>query len=198
MSSTATEEPTRPKRRLILVLLPLVAFIGIAALFLVGLNSGDPSQLPSVLIGKPMPKTDLPPIEGLTRDGKPLPGLNDATFKDGVTLVNVWASWCIPCRDEVPYLEVLGKDKRFKLVGINYKDAPADARRFLNRFGDPYAASGADRSGRTSIDWGVYGVPETYVVNRKGTIVYKVVGPITDSNLMSTVMPQIEKALAEK
>ena len=95
------------------------------------------------------------------------------------------------------YLEVLGKDKRFKLVGINYKDAPGDARRFLHKYGDPYLASGADRSGRTSINWGVYGVPETYVVNRKGIIIYKVVGPITDANLMSTVMPQIEKALKD-
>jgi len=197
MSTTASEETARPKRRFFFVLLPLIAFIGIAVLFLVGLNSGDPSQLPSVLIGKPMPKTVLPPVEGLTRDGKSVPGLTEATFKNGVTLVNVWASWCVPCRDEVPYLEVLGKDKRFKLVGINYKDAPADARRFLHRFGNPYAASGADRNGRTSIDWGVYGVPETYVINRKGIIIYKVVGPITDANLMNTVMPEIEKALKQ-
>jgi cytochrome c biogenesis protein CcmG/thiol:disulfide interchange protein DsbE len=194
---SASEETIRPTRRLFFVLLPLIGFIGIAALFLVGLNSGDPSQLPSVLIGKPMPKTVLPPVEGLTRDGKPVPGLTEATFKDGVTLVNVWASWCIPCRDEVPYLEVLGKDKRFKLVGINYKDAAADARRFLNRFGDPYAASGADRAGTASINWGVYGVPETYVIDRKGVIIYKLVGPVTQANLTDTVMPQIEKALKE-
>lgn len=197
MSTTASEETARPKRRLFFVLLPLIGFIGVAALFLVGLNSGDPSQLPSVLIGKPMPKTVLPPVEGLNRDGKPVPGLTEQTFKGGVTLVNVWASWCIPCRDEVPFLEVLGKDKRFKLVGINYKDAPADARRFLNRYGDPYAASGADRAGTASINWGVYGVPETYVINRKGIITYKVVGPISDANLMSTVMPEIEKAMKD-
>ena len=123
--------------------------------------------------------------------------MNEATFKDSVTLVNVWASWCIPCRDEVPFLEVLGKDKRFKLVGINYKDAPEDARRFLNRFGDPFVANGADRSGRSSIDWGVYGVPETYVINRAGTITYKLVGPVSDANLMSTLMPEIEKALKQ-
>ncbi len=194
--STATDEAARPKsRRTLWVLLPLVVFIGVAALFLVGLKEGDPSRLPSVLIGKPMPKTDLPPIAGLTRDGKPVPGLDEATFKNNVTLVNVWASWCVPCHDEVPYLEVLGKDKRFKLVGINYKDSAADARRFLNMYGNPFIASGADRSGRTSIDWGVYGVPETYVVNRAGTIIYKLVGPITADNLSNTVMPEIEKAL---
>ena len=130
------------------------------------------------------------------RDGKPVPGLNDATFKGKVTLVNVWASWCIPCRDEVPFLEALSKDKRIQLVGINYKDAPGDARRFLGRFGNPYAASGADRSGRESINWGVYGVPETYVITRDGRIAYKLVGPINGVNLQDALAPQIEKALA--
>ena len=161
------------------MLLPLVVFIALAVLFYVGLHEGDPSLLPSALIGKPMPKTDLPPIEGLTRDGKPVPGLSDATFKGKVTLVNVWASWCIPCHDEVPFLEALSQDKRIQLVGINYKDAAADARRFLGRYGNPYAASGADRSGRESINWGVYGVPETYLITRDGRIAYKLVGPIT-------------------
>jgi cytochrome c biogenesis protein CcmG/thiol:disulfide interchange protein DsbE len=206
MSTTSSEtEAVRPQteaarpntRRMVFVLLPLIGFLGMAALFLVGLNSGDPSILPSALIGKPMPKTELPPIAGLTRDGKPVPGLDAATFQGGVTLVNVWASWCVPCHDEVPFLEVLGKDKRFKLVGINYKDAAADARRFLNFYGNPFVANGADRSGRSSINWGVYGVPETYVINRKGVITYKLVGPVTQANLTDTVMPQIEKALKE-
>ena len=147
MSSTTSQGPSKTKRSII-VLLPLAGFLALAVLFYVGLHEGDPSMLPSALIGKPMPKTDLPPIEGLVRDGKPVPGLSDATFKDKVTLVNVWASWCIPCHDEVPFLEALAKDKRIQLVGINYKDAPADARRFLGRYGNPYAASGADRSGR--------------------------------------------------
>ena len=145
-----------------------------------------------------MPKTELPPIEGLVRDGKQVAGLTDATFKGKVTLVNVWASWCIPCRDEVPFLEALSKDKRIQLVGINYKDAPADARRFLGRYGNPYAASGADRSGRESINWGVYGVPETYVIDRDGRIAYKLVGPINADNLQSALAPQIKKALASK
>ena len=195
MSSASGETPRPNMHRTLLVLLPLVVFIGIAGLFLVGLNEGDPSQLPSALIGKPAPKTELPPIDGLDRDGKPVPGINYAMLKGGVTLVNVWASWCVPCHDEVPFLEALGKDKRFKLVGINYKDAPSDARRFLNKYGNPFVASGADRSGRASIDWGVYGVPETYVVDRNGTITYKLVGPITQANLADTMLPEIAKAL---
>ena len=194
--STAANEGVSKTRRSIFVLLPLIVFVGLAVLFYVGLHEGDPSLLPSALIGKPLPKTDLPPIEGLTRDGQPVPGLSDATFKGKVTLVNVWASWCIPCHDEVPFLEALSKDKRIQLVSINYKDAAADARRFLGRYGNPYVASGADRSGRESINWGVYGVPETYVITRDGHIAYKLVGPIDAANLQSKLAPEIEKALA--
>jgi len=186
------------KRRNILVLLPLIVFLGLAALFLARLGGGDPSRLPSALIGHPVPKTDLPPVAGLTRDGKPVPGLTEATFKGAVTLVNVWASWCVPCHDEVPFLEKLSKDKRIQLVGINYKDAPDNARRFLNRYGNPYAASGADDSGRAAIDWGVYGVPETFLVGRDGRIAFKLVGPITAENLTGTLEPQIARAVAER
>lgn len=196
--NAADDKSPRGRRRGFLVLLPLIAFLGLAVLFYVGLGEGDPSRLPSALIGKPVPKTDLPPISGLTRDGQPVPGITDATFKGKVTLVNVWASWCVPCHDEVPFLEALGKDKRFQLVGINYKDAPDNARRFLNRYGNPFAASGRDADGRTSIDWGVYGVPETYVITRDARIAYKLVGPITADNLKTVVMPAIEKALGSK
>ena len=194
MSAPASEAAGKTRRGII-VLLPLIVFIGLAVLFFFGLREGDPALLPSALIGKPMPKTDLPPIEGLLHDGKPVPGLTDETFKGKVTLVNVWASWCIPCHDEVPFLAALAKDPRIQLVSINYKDAAADARRFLGRYGNPYAASGADRSGRESIDWGVYGVPETYVVTRDGVIAYKLVGPITADNLARAIEPQIKKAL---
>lgn len=195
MSTASAEQRPGNVRRGILVLLPLLVFIGIAALFYVGLHEGDPSLLPSALIGKPMPKTDLPPVEGLLHDGKPVPGLTDATFKGHVTLVNVWASWCVPCHDEVPFLERLSHDRRFQLVGINYKDAPVDARRFLGRYGNPYVAAGADRSGRESINWGVYGVPETYVVDRNGIVTYKLVGPIDARNLQAVLMPAVDKAL---
>jgi cytochrome c biogenesis protein CcmG/thiol:disulfide interchange protein DsbE len=186
-----------PKRRNILVLLPLVAFLGLAALFFVRLGAGDPSQLPSALIGRPAPKTDLPPLAGLTRDGKAVPGLSNATFTGAVTLVNVWASWCVPCADEVPFLDQLSKDKRIQLVGINYKDAPDNARRFLNRYGNPFAAAGADENGRNAIDWGVYGVPETFVVGRDGHIAYKLVGPITAENIAKVLEPEIAKAAAK-
>jgi cytochrome c biogenesis protein CcmG, thiol:disulfide interchange protein DsbE len=186
-----------PKRRNILVLLPLVAFLGLAALFFVRLGAGDPSQLPSALIGRAAPKTDLPPLAGLTRDGKAVPGLSNATFTGAVTLVNVWASWCVPCADEVPFLDQLSKDKRIQLVGINYKDATDNARRFLNRYGNPFAAAGADENGRNAIDWGVYGVPETFLVGRDGHIAYKLVGPITAENIAKVLEPEIAKAAAK-
>jgi cytochrome c biogenesis protein CcmG/thiol:disulfide interchange protein DsbE len=196
MSSASTESSGKA-RRSILVLLPLAVFAAIAVLFLVRLGDGDPSRLPSVLIGHPAPKTDLPPLAGLTRDGKPVPGLSNAAFPGELTLVNVWASWCIPCADEVPFLEKLSHDKRVKLVGINYKDPTDNARRFLNRYGNPFVAVGVDSNGRTSIDWGVYGVPETYLIDRTGTIVYKLVGPVTADNLANTLDPEIAKAMAK-
>jgi cytochrome c biogenesis protein CcmG/thiol:disulfide interchange protein DsbE len=195
MSSVSSGEPDK-KRRNLLILLPLLAFIALAALFLYRLGTGDPSVLPSALIGHPAPVTDLPPLPGVERNGKPIPGVSNATFKGALTLVNVWASWCVPCRDEVPFLEQLSKDKRIQLVGINYKDSPEDARRFLNRFGNPFVANGRDSSGRTSIDWGVYGVPETYLIGRDGRIAYKLVGPVTADNLVRTLEPEIAKAAA--
>ena len=195
--SSATTEQAGKKKLNIFVLLPLIVFAALSVLFLVRLWSGDPSRLPSALIGHPAPKTDLPPLAGLTtRDGKPIPGLSNAAFPGELTLVNVWASWCIPCADEVPFLEKLATDKRIKLVGINYKDPTDNARRFLNRYGNPFAAVGVDASGRTSIDWGVYGVPETYLIGRDGTIVYKLVGPVTAENLDGALNPEIAKAAA--
>ena len=195
MSTVSSDQPAK-KRRNVFILLPLIAFIALAALFLYRLGTGDPSVLPSALIGHPAPVTDLPPLPGVERDGKPIPGVSNATFQGAVTLVNVWASWCVPCRDEVPFLEQLSKDKRIQLVGINYKDSPEDARRFLNRFGNPFIANGRDASGRTSIDWGVYGVPETYLIGRDGRIAYKLVGPVTADNLVRTLEPEIAKAAA--
>jgi cytochrome c biogenesis protein CcmG/thiol:disulfide interchange protein DsbE len=108
------------------------------------------------------------------------------------------ASWCVPCGDEAPLLLKLSEDRRFKLVGINYKDKPDNARRFLGRHGNPFVATGADSNGRASIEWGVYGVPETFIVSRDGRIVYKLVGPITPGNLEAVVKPAIEKALATR
>jgi len=194
MSTDAHE--AAPARRRLLVLLPLVIFLALAALFFFRLGSGDPSRIPSALIGRPVPQTDLPPIPSLARDGQPVPGMAAAEFQGPVTLLNVWASWCVPCHDEAPLLMQLAEDKRIRVVGINYKDRPADARRFLGRYGNPFAAVGADENGRASIDWGVYGVPETFLIGRDGRIAYKLVGPITPQNLDSVLKPQIEKALA--
>lgn len=193
-----SDETTTPRssRGRLLLLLPLLVFLALAALFLFRLGAGDPNRLPSALIGRVAPKTDLPPIDGLTRDGKTVPGLANTLFAGQVTVVNVWASWCVPCHDEIPFLATLGKDPRIQLAGINYKDAPENARRFLNRYGNPFVATGADPNGRESIEWGVYGVPETFVVGRDGHIAYKLVGPIGADNLRTALMPAIEKALA--
>jgi len=135
-------------------------------------------------------------VAGLERNGKPVPGIVPADFKGAVTILNVWASWCVPCRDEAALLMKLAGDKRIRLVGINYKDQADNARRFLGRYGNPFAASGVDASGRAAIEWGVYGVPETFIVGRDGRIAYKLVGPLTPENLERVVKPEIEKALA--
>jgi cytochrome c biogenesis protein CcmG/thiol:disulfide interchange protein DsbE len=193
MSAQADQTATRSRRWL--VLLPLIGFGVIAALFLVRLYGGDPSRIPSALIGQPAPQTSLPALEGLTRDGAVVPGLDPSVFKGKVSLVNVWASWCVPCHDEAPLLTELGKDKRLQLVGINYKDVADNARRFLGRYGNPFSVVGVDGNGRASIEWGVYGVPETFIVGRDGTIVYKLVGPITPDNIDRVLKAQIDKAL---
>jgi len=183
-------------RRRALVLAPLVVFLALVALFLISLYAGDPSRIPSALIGHPAPQTSLPPVAGLERSGAAVPGIDSASFKGAVTVVNVWASWCVPCHDEAPLLMQLAHDSRLSLIGINYKDEPDNARRFLGRYGNPFAAAGADLNGRAGIDWGVYGVPETFVVGRDARIAYKLVGPITADNLNTVLKPEIEKALA--
>jgi cytochrome c biogenesis protein CcmG/thiol:disulfide interchange protein DsbE len=187
--------PTPAFRRRLLIALPLLGFIALAALFFRGLESGDPSRLPSALIGRPAPNLSLPALEGLLRENSPVPGLDPSNFQGRVTLVNVWASWCIPCRTEHPQLERLATDHRFQLVGINYKDSAENARRFLGRYGNPYVAVGVDLGGRAGIEWGVYGVPETFLIGRDGRILYKHVGPIIEENLQ-LVQREIEKALA--
>jgi cytochrome c biogenesis protein CcmG/thiol:disulfide interchange protein DsbE len=177
------------------VALPLIGFALLAGSFLLRLYGGDPSRIPSALIGRPAPQTSLPPLEGLLANGAQVPGLDPAVFKGRVSVVNVWASWCVPCHDEAPLLTELGKDKRLQIVGINYKDAPDNARRFLGRYGNPFGVVGVDGNGRASIEWGVYGVPETFVVGREGTIVYKMVGPVTSANFDRVLKVEIENAL---
>ena len=193
MSEPATSGS--PGGRRWLVALPLIGFVALAGLFLARLHGGDPSKIPSALIGRPAPQTALPALEGLVSNGAAVPGLDPAVFKGKVSVVNVWASWCVPCHDEAPLLTALAKDKRLQVVGINYKDSPDNARRFLGRYGNPFSIVGVDGNGRASIEWGVYGVPETCVVGREGTIVYKMVGPVTPENIDSVLKAEIEKAL---
>jgi cytochrome c biogenesis protein CcmG/thiol:disulfide interchange protein DsbE len=183
------------QRRSWLMALPLLAFGSLAALFWFRLSDGDPSNIPSALIGHPVPLTALPPLQGLLDSGTQIPGLDPAMFKGKVSVVNVWASWCVPCHDEARLLTELGKDKRLQMVGINYKDAPENARRFLGRYGNPFGIVGVDGNGRAAIEWGVYGVPETFIVGRNGTIVYKMVGPIMPDNIDSVLRVEIDKAL---
>lgn len=189
--SLGLDQSQKPRRSLI-VLLPLLLFVALAAIFLMQLLSGrDITTVPSALIGLDVPETRLPPLEGSN-----LPGLDSATFKGKVTLVNVWASWCGPCRQEHPLLLGLSQDGRFDVAGMNYKDKPENARRFIGELGNPYAAIGVDETGRTAINWGVYGVPETYVVDRAGKIRYRHVGPLTPDSVSEKLLPEIEKALA--
>ena len=194
MSEPTTTNAASPRRSW-LVALPLLAFLALAALFWLRLGSGDPSRIPSALIGRPAPQTALPPLPGLVNNGAQVPGLDPAVFKGKVSVVNVWASWCVPCHEEAPLLTELSKDKRLQIVGINYKDAPDNARRLLGRYGNPFGLVGVDGNGRASIEWGVYGVPETFVVGREGTIVYKMVGPVTAENIDTVLKAEIEKAL---
>ncbi len=195
---TATESRAPRSRRRFIFLLPLVGFGALAAVFLLRLESGgDPEAIPSALIGKPAPQFDLAGLEGMNGKDGPLPGLKTADLAGQASVVNVFASWCGPCREEHPQLAALAGDGRIRLVGINYKDVPENARRFLGEMGNPFAAIGADTRGRAAIDWGVYGVPETFIIGRDGTIRYKYVGPISEEALVKTLRPEIEKALAK-
>lgn len=194
----SNEGAARPQYRSWLVALPLIAFAILAGLFWFRLGAGDPARIPSALIGRPAPQTSLPPLEGLVAGGAQVPGLDPAAFKGQVSVVNVWASWCVPCHDEAPLLLQLAQDKRIRMIGINYKDAQDNARRFLGRYGNPFNAVGVDANGRASIEWGVYGVPETFVIGRDGTIAYKLIGPVTPENFDRVLKAEIEKALRAK
>jgi len=182
-----TDSPSPSRSRGWLTLLPIAVFLVLAGLFYRGL-SGDPAEVPSVLINKPAPDFTLPPVAALN-----LPGLQTADLKKGeVTLVNVWASWCVPCRTEHPLLMELAKREDIRLVGINYKDDTENARRFLITLGVPFAAVGSDLNGRASVDWGVYGVPESFLVDGEGVIRLKWIGPLTQEALKSDIIPKIE------
>lgn len=175
-------------------ILPLIVFLALAGIFYKQLASGGSSQqLPSALIGKPAPAASMEPLIGLTDKSGQVPGFDGAMLAGKLSLVNIWASWCAPCREEHPLLMQLAGDDRLQLIGLNYKDKRENALRFLGQLGNPYDAVGVDPKGRNGIEWGVYGVPETFLVGPDGTIRYKHVGPLTEKALEMTVLPLLDE-----
>jgi len=184
----------RPARRFGLAI-PLVIFAALAGLFWYALQVGDPSRLPSALLGKPVPEFSLPPLEGLVANGEAVPGFASSDLATGEpTILNVFASWCVECQVEHPLLLALGQQPGVRLFGIDYKDDTASARRFLGRHGNPYARVGVDPSGRVAIDLGVYGVPETYVIGGDGRVAYRHVGPLTEQAIRDRILPLLKPA----
>jgi cytochrome c biogenesis protein CcmG/thiol:disulfide interchange protein DsbE len=190
----SADAETAPRPRRWLAYLPLVVFMALAWLLFQRLGAGDPASIPSTLIGLSAPRLDLPGLDGAT-------GLTDADLRGGhVSVVNIFASWCEPCHYEHEYLLALAADPSLKakgvaIYGVAQKDSAENVRRFLGAKGDPYAKVGLDPDNRAGIDWGVYGVPETFIVTGDGKLVFKLVGPITAATLESEVKPQILKAM---
>jgi cytochrome c biogenesis protein CcmG/thiol:disulfide interchange protein DsbE len=171
-------------------LIPLALFLALATFLAVGLNR-DPHVVPSPLVGRPAPSFTLPRLASdASADAG---GFSPAAMKGKVWMLNVWASWCVSCRQEHPLLMDLAKTAIVPLVGLDYKDTPADARRWLVQHGDPYLLSAVDLDGRVGIDYGVYGVPETYVIDKAGTIRHKQIGPISAEVLRSKIMPLVRE-----
>ena len=187
-----SDQRTEPARRRFncLLLIPPVAFLAFAGVLLLGLGREAPDELPSALAGRTAPALDLPPLDGL---GSPAPG-PEALTADGIKLVNFWASWCGPCRAEHPTLEAMA-DAGVSIIGVNYKDQPGDARGFLEELGNPYASVGVDNTGRTGIDWGLYGVPETFVIDAEGKVLLRHPGPITRDIYEKRFAPLLNVAL---
>ena len=194
MPDGSADRPDRRRSRTLIW--PLAIFLVLAGLFALALRAGDPSKLPSALIGKMAPPTELKPLEDLTDGaGRPVGGFASMDLAQGeVSVVNFWSSWCIPCVEEHPVLVRLKEKTGVRVFGINYKDQPAAARRFLGRYGNPFVAVGVDGNGRTAIEWGVYGMPETFIVDGKGQIAYRHVGPITAEALDAKIIPAIRAA----
>lgn len=189
----ATAEARAGRSRLLIW--PLAIFAILALLFGLALKGGDPSRLPSALIGRTAPAIALPALEGLNDGAQRIDGFSSADLATGeVSVVNFWASWCAPCVQEHPLLVALKERTGVKLYGVNYKDQAATARRFLGRYGNPFTAVGVDDNGRAAIDWGVTGMPETFIVNGKGEIVYKHIGPISAETLESKIIPKVRAA----
>lgn len=181
------------------IMIGVIAFFGLSAIFAYMLVLPDrvASTVPSALIGREAPETPLPLVPNLVTDaGEQIPGFERAMLNDRISVVNIWGSWCAPCRLEHPYLMELAEDPRVQMIGFNYKDRPDNAIRFLRQLGNPYDVVGADDNGRTAIEWGVYGVPETFIVGPDGTIEYKHVGPVNGDILNRLIMPEIDRIAA--
>jgi cytochrome c biogenesis protein CcmG/thiol:disulfide interchange protein DsbE len=203
--TTSEAEPGRqtpPKRgfKFGMTAIPLLIFAALAIMFGLALVSGDPSKVPSALIGKPAPDVELPPLDGLKRpDGSPIPSFRRADLTQGkVSVVNFWASWCVPCVQEHPLLIALARETGAPVFGVNYKDPNGGGLKFLTRLGNPFQAVAVDPKGRASIEWGVYGMPETFVVDGNGVVIHKHVGPISPRDLTETLIPLIRDAQASK
>ena len=185
-------------RSILLAGLPLVIFLGLAGLFLKQLaEGGSSSEIPSALIGREAPRFELAPLEGLRSGGEPVPALTSEILKGKVSIVNVWASWCVPCRAEHPVLMELARSDAYQVVGINYKDKTENAIRFLGQLGNPFSHVGIDPRGSAAIDWGVYGVPETFIVGVDGVIRHKHVGPLTEQAMREKFLPALDEALRQ-
>jgi cytochrome c biogenesis protein CcmG/thiol:disulfide interchange protein DsbE len=189
-ANSSSERADRASVNRTFYLVPVFVFVAVAAMFAWGLTH-DPREIPSNLIGKPVPHFNLPPVQGRTL------GLSSANLAGEVSLVNVFASWCAECRLEHPLIMQLKSQGVVAIHGLNYKDRPADAERWLNKLGDPYTRTGADINGRVGIDWGVYGVPETFVISKDGRIAYKHIGPLSVEVLEKKLLPLIETLKAQ-
>ncbi|MBE0619006.1 MAG: DsbE family thiol:disulfide interchange protein [Burkholderiales bacterium] len=184
ITADSTLTPSRGSR--LTGYIPLLVFVVMAVFLGIGLTM-NPRDIPSPLIGKPVPEFSLPPVKGGTL------GLASADLRGEVSIVNVFASWCVACREEHPILMGIKEKGLVPLHGINYKDKPDDARAWLDEMGDPYTRIGADISGKVAIDWGVYGVPETFVIDREGRIAYKQIGAVTPEILRDKIMPLVRE-----
>ena len=167
--------------------IPVLVFMAVAVFFAIGLSL-DPSKLPSALIDQPAPVFDLPGIEGVAREG-----FSSNDLGGRVVLVNIFASWCLPCLAEHPQITALSRDHKIPVFAINKKDKPGNAAKWLEKNGNPYPRIGADNSGRVSVDWGVYGVPETFIVDKQKRIRYRHVGPIMPHDMKETILPLVEE-----
>src|SRR6266568_8220748 len=191
-AGASASRPLHAARRFrLLFLVPAIVFVGLMLAFGISLNR-DPSTVPSPLIGKPVPAFSLAPVKERTL------GLSTADLRGDVSLVNVFASWCVACREEHPLLMRMKEQGLVPIHGLNYKDKPDDAARWLDTMGDPYIRTGADLDGRVAIDWGVYGVPETFVVDRQGRIVFKQIGPVSLALLEGTILPMVANLRGER